>query len=378
MSNIAVLDNRTPFAAMHAPMPDGQGGEVDLIVVKAAFDIDAEGKPVLAREPAQIRMSDEFVGDPKLGVPFADTDLALHKPKVDVLVLGARAHAPKGRPTTKLFVELHVGFPGGPESNVAAHDAHQAQLIKSLLVTGDRVWIDDAPGEPMPFLDMPLGWDRAYGGSVSERELDERNPLGIGWQGARSVDPEVLSELPNVEEPGATMVRRDSACVPAGLGVVARAWLPRRALAGTFDQGWRRRRWPRAPLDYDPAYNQSAAPDQQLDAYVGGEPVRLVNLTPEGEWLFRLPRLDVPVQLIHEDRLERPPLRVDTVEIEPEARRVSLTARVAAPISRGRGRLEQIVLGHVKPGWLRARVSGKHYVDLRGEAGSEPGRPCYW
>jgi hypothetical protein len=136
-------------------------------------------------------------------------------------------------------------------------------------------------------------------------------------------------------------------------------------LAGTFDDGWKRRRWPLAPRDFDPAFNQSAAPDQQLERYIGGESVRLVNLTPEGEWIVRLPKLEVPVHLIHEDRLDAAALRVDTVEIEPELRRVIVTGRCAIVVEPRRGRLEQIVLGHVTRAWLEAKRTGKCYIDRR-------------
>jgi hypothetical protein len=366
MSFVATLDNRTPLDAMHVLMPDGQGGEAVLVVVKSAFDIANDGTPHPSETPAKIRLADEFVGDPAHGHPLADGDLVLHKPRVDVLIHGAVAYAPKGRPTTSLFVELHVGFPGGPASDVAAHDRKQAQLLKSLRVTGDRVWMDDAASEPLPFVSMPIGWERAYGGTTQlpegKREIDERNPFGIGWSGARSHDPEILSELPNLEDPEAPMVRRDSTCVPASFGLLARGWLPRRKLAGTYDADWQQRRWPLAPRDFDPAFNQSA---------------RLVNLPPEGEWLFRIPELDVPVHLLFEDRLEPARLTIDTVEIEPEARRVTLTQRLAVPVVRGASRLAQIVVGHVKPGWLRARASGKCFLDARGEDGSMPKRAWF-
>lgn len=376
MGFVATLDNRIGaergLDAKHLLMADGQGGEAVLLVLAAAFEIGDDGSPRLSETPAEIRMADTFKGDPANGEPLADGDLVLHKPRVDVLIHDAVAYAPNGRPATRCFVELHIGFPGGPESSAAAHDQKQAQLIKSLQVSGDRVWIDDRPGEPLPFTSLPLAWTRSYGGTISKTELDERNPFGIGWSGARSRDAEVLSELPNVEDPGALMLRRDSACAPVGFGLVPRGWLPRRALAGTFDADWQQRRWPLAPRDYDPAFHQSAPEDQQLQRYVGGEPVRLVNLTPGGEWLFRLPRFDVPVHLQFEDRIVPAEPVIDTVEIEPATRRVTLTGRVAVPIHRGAPRLIELVVGHVKPGWVRARASGKCFLDLRGEGGSDP------
>ena len=365
MSFVASLDNRTPFVARHFVLPDGEGGEVALVVVKASFSLAAAKEVALADEQAPLCLADEFRGDPKLGSPLRDADLCLFKPRVDLLLVDPVAHAPRGRPIETLFAELHVR-------------GEELDMGKSLLVSGDRVWADDQPGAPIPFTEMPLRWERAYGGTVArggEGEVDERNPLGVGFRGARSADPEVGSELPNVEDPGSAIVHRESEGVPACFGVVARAWLPRRELAGTFDEGWKRRRWPLWPTDYDPAFNQSAPADQQLDRYEGGATVTLINLSPGGRLELSLPHLDVPVHLICADRLGEAELRVDTVEIDPAARSLVLTARAAIGLSRTGGQLDEIVVGHVKPGWLRARVEGKRYVDLRGEAGADPGRP---
>ncbi len=356
MSFVATLENRTPFAAMHCLLPDGEGGEAVLVVVKASFAIDERGEPSLAEGQVDVRLTDEPRGDPKQGIPRWDSDLVLLKPRVDVLVGDAIAYAPQGRPAEQFFAELHVGDGG---------------LSKRLLISGDRVWEGEQPGPPLAFVSMALGWERAYGGTRSREQVDERNPVGVGYRGARSVDPRVRTELPNIEDPGATLVHPDTESAPAGFSTVARAWLPRRTLAGTFDEGWKRRRWPLAPRDYDPSFHQSAPEDQQLDHDPGGEAVRLVNLTPEGEWRLRLPILDVPVHLIYEDRIDRAPLRVDTIEIEPELRRVVVTGRATVAVEPRRGRLEQVVLGHVTPAWLEARRTGKCYVDLRGGATPE-------
>ena len=379
--SFAIFDNHTGLEAMMLPMPDGQGGEATVVIVKAAFDIDDEGEPTLSETPAELLMTDVFEGEPKLGRYRAESDLVLFKPRVDILIHDAHAYAPGGQATRELFAELHVGYPGGPRSNEAAHDASQAQLLKSVKVSGDRIWVDGAPSDAMPFVEMPLTWDRTWGGTLGagtdEAEADDHNPFGIGWRGARSADPEVRSELPNVESADHLVSARESVGKAMNFGMVARAWLPRRALAGTYDRVWRSERWPCVPYDYDPAFAQVAPPDQQIASYGGNEPVRMVNMTPEGEWLLRLPKLDIPVHMLFDDRLEQQPLRVDTVEIEPRAKRLTLTARASVPLTRGAGRLVRVVLGHVKPGWLRAQVTGKCYLDLRNEKGLDPSRPLY-
>ncbi len=360
MSLLAILANRTPFSAMHCLLPDGQGGELILAVVKASFVIDERGEPTLADEQVEVRLAAEPAGDPKRGVTRWDADLVPVKPRVDLLLGEAVAYAPRGRAAEQFFVELQVG----------------EDLSKSLLISGDRFWDGEAPSRPQAIETMPIVWERAFGGTRSRERVDERNPVGVGFAGARSADPDNLSALPNVEAPDAVLTRPGGDAAPAGFGTVGRAWLPRRLLAGTFDEGWKRRRWPLAPRDFSPGFYQSAPADQQLARYPGGAPVRLVNLTPEGEWQVRLPTLDVPVHLLYADRRAQLELCVDTVEIEPEAtpRRVVLTGRVAISVNPRAAPLEQIVLGHATRAWLEARRTGKCYVDLREPAA---GRACF-
>lgn len=352
----AITTNLTPFVAGQFLLPDGEGGELLLVIVKATLDVAEHGALVIAEPGVELRMADEFRGEPERGSPLHDCDLVPPKPRVDVL-LEAIAHAPSEQPTERVLVELRVG-----------------SIVKQALVSGDRIWIDDEPSEPELFTTMPLVWERAFGGMRSHEAVDERNPVGIGHTGARSSDPEITSWLPNIEDPSEPMTHPGSACTPVGFGVVGRAWLPRRPLAGTFDFTWKRDRWPLAPRDFDPAFHQSAPVDQQLDVYEGGEQVRLVNLTPEGEWSFRLPQLDVPIHFVYSDRLARESLQVDTIEIDAEQRRVILTGRVAIQVERRRPPLIEVIIGHAKPAWLAAKRSGKCHLDLRGEAGIDMSR----
>lgn len=350
MTSSALLTNRTPFVVQHLVLPDGEGGEALVVIVKITLDVDAQGELALAEPGVGIHMVDEAWGEPGRSSPRCDSDLVLAKPRVDVL-LDAHAHAPGGEPCEQVLVELHV-----------------ADLHKTLLVSGDRGWIDDVPSRPQPFVSMPLGWERAYGGTRDREHVDERNPLGIGHAGAASSDPRVRSWLPNVEDPSAPMQQPSSVCTPVGFGVVGRAWLPRRTLAGTFDVAWKRERWPLAPRDFDPAFHQSAPRDQQLDVYPGGEAVRLVNLTPEGEWTFRLPIVDVPIHFVHPNRIVPAQTRIDTILVDAIESQLILTGRASVPVERLRAPLQEIVVGHVPPAWLAAKRRGKRHVELRRDA----------
>lgn len=325
MSIQVALENRTPFVAEHFVLPDGYGGEIVLLIVKATFACDTPGAARTAASQRPIQLAD---------APGIDTDLAPHKPFVDVLVVDPHAWAPGGQPATSVMVGLRVGT-----------------LTKILRVTGDRMWLDRVPSRPAPFLSLPLTWARAFGGEDEAGRADLRNLVG--------------TLLPNVEYPSDQVQRLGQRVRPAGLGVVARNVQPRVGCVGTYDAAWQRERWPLLPLDFDPRFHQSAPDDQWLDALGGDETIVCENLSPEGRWTTTVPRLDAPVWLFFADRSEPAELRVDTLELIPMRHELVLTARLAIPTQRDRGRLDEILVGHATPAWMRARTQHKRYVDLR-------------
>jgi hypothetical protein len=131
------------------------------------------------------------------------------------------------------------------------------------------------------------------------------------------------------------------------------------------------------PKDFDPRYNQCAPLDQQSGTIVGGEDGYVVNMTPNGLWRFRVPQLDVPVNLIYDDRQARLRMRMDTIMLEPDEYRITLTARTVLRTVRNCGALRSIVLGHVKPGWLRARARRVPYLDKLDGLGTDLSRATY-
>jgi hypothetical protein len=212
---------------------------------------------------------------------------------------------------------------------------------------------------------MPIIYERAYGGGDPEGRVDQRNPVGVGFRGALSVDPEVKTTVPNIE------YAYSGAAQPAGFGIVGRGWKPRIDFAGTYDQHWVDTRWPLLPADFDPRHNQAAPPDQQTRTLRGGEDAEIVNMTLNGRWRFSVPVLDVPVHLMYEDRFERTRLALDTVLIEPDRYSVTLTARMSIPTVRSAAPLLEVVLGHVTRGWIRARTTRKVYIDYSGRDGTD-------
>ena len=370
MSFQAVLSNLTPFTAEKFVLPDREGQEVVLVVVSATFQhLDGKVGLSLAEEQTSLETADLHHGPPHVASVSRESDIALIKPRVDVLVNGC-AYAPRGKTAASVRVAMEVG-----------------DVRKELLVSGDRAWrkgsLGGAATSPVPFSRMPIIYERAFGGVHAPPDdphthaVEARNFSGVGFRGVRSYDPNIDTDLPNVEYPDDRQNVRSDAPRPAGFGVVSRAWRPRVEFAGTYDANWLDRQWPLLPADFDPRHYQAAPLDQQSSTLRGGEPVTLQNLTAEGLWNFRLPAIDVGARLIFDGRVEDLPLRLDTVMIETETRRVVMTCRAAVRTRRNRGALREIALGHVSAGWLRARRTGKHHVALSGGDGAALLRPSY-
>jgi hypothetical protein len=352
MSYDTVIDNRTPFDVQtHVQVtPDGQ--ERLVVMLSASFSADAEGKVGLADDQLPVTYADVPWGDPALSSIRYDADIAPQKPLPEVIVNGS-AHAPGGRPAEQVMVGLQIG-----------------EVQKVLQVTGDRVHHLGAFSAPQPFVMLPLTWERAFGGTAPDGDRDPRNPVGIGFNGARSADPAARSDAPNITRPDQVATTRDDRPEPVGFSSIGRGWQPRLAFAGTYDQAWIDTQWPLPPRDYDPRHDQVAPADQQSASIRSGATATLINLTPEGRWHFRIPAIAAPVRLLRNFGVEETAFQPDTVLIEPDLRRITLKARMSFLTRRNTPKLREIVVGHVSPVFLNARRKNKEYINPLGGDGT--------
>lgn len=310
--------NATPYAADRSWGRDRDGVHEWLVAVRATYDIRPDGQTVLADEQPPPLLAPEYAGEPGWSSLRYEADLVAAKPATDV-VLNATAYAPHGRPSTDFL----VGFRLGP-------------LSKGLRVRGERTWVDGplggSPSEPRPVTHLPIVYERAYGGyddfdpDPRHHRLDTRNPVGSGI-GSRIGDP-----APSFEYPGGGL----EAAGPAGFGAIDASWSPRRELQGTYDAAWERDRRPLLPVDWDPASLQCAPADQRPGLLHGGEPVELVNLTPDGLLRFVLPKVYLTFSTRFGTRTGRRTEehrgRLSTVIIEPDHPRVILVWTTALPV----------------------------------------------
>jgi len=194
----------------------------------------------------------------------ADPDLLCHfKVGTDVVIQGS-AHSLRG-PVTALDVGAGIVLPG----------EGRARYGSQLRVYGDRRVLDRGSGQlpmfsaPVPFVSMPLAYDRAFGGrdiwsekshpdafskflgqissgppEQSSRYLYPRNPAGRGYLVYPTPEAFAEVELPNIEVPWDLLTPErlctghiedwPKAPVPGGFDWVEQSWFPRVAFLGAY------------------------------------------------------------------------------------------------------------------------------------------------
>jgi hypothetical protein len=318
-----VVDNNTPFPVDRGFLRDRQGGEVWIVVIKGTFDVQRNGGVHAAAEQTPPARVASWSGEPGKSSLLHDTDFVLSQSGTDVLVHG-HAYAPAGRRSPTVDVGLRV-----------------APLAKRIRVQGIRAWMTGyassavVPGPARPFDKVAITYENAFGGMDSAGPKGAptccaQNPVGRGF----SHRPKNLvdSAAPQLEVPDVAIKAGPYDLRPAGFGPIAPSWLPRAALAGTYDEAWKKDQAPLLPKDFDERFYRSAPVDQQIAHHLpAGQPVELFNMTPEGVWGLRIPELGFRMRVIFTDGEERANAVLHTVILDPDQRRVQMVWHSSLP-----------------------------------------------
>jgi len=182
----------------------------------------------------------------------AALDMCVPKKRAEAMVIG-KCFSPQGRPAQSANVRLKIG----PENRPV--------IDKTLRVFGDRVWrrtlTGVTPSDPQPFTEMPVNFERAFGG-----EGYAQNPIG---RGAKALPPAgdaaPVHLLPNIEDPQRLIASPGDRPAPASFSPLDFTWPQRFSKAGTYDEKWLEHRFPGYADDIDWTIFNAAAPDQWLD-----------------------------------------------------------------------------------------------------------------
>lgn len=314
------IENDTPFAAMTFDHWDADGREFSVLIVKAIFERRKTGWSSEGIESA-LCFEDRYDGDPAHAPLLSEQDIAPEKPATD-LVLQATAYAPGGAARTDWPVRVII--PGC--------------LDYGFHVRGPTFWQKRwiagwHQGTPHPVSQIRLDYRLAFGGggaaSGGSGPVHEFNPAGMGLMSSekmREAEPFPAPQIGTLTE-----FQAQDAMAPMevhGFGPIARAWSPRRYLAGTYDQNWLRDRHPRLPLDFNPRFWNFAPRPLQITPYLkGNEEVHLHNLHPTR-----------PI-----DRLQLPAIR-PMARLAPSGEAVGLALDTVALDLRGAEDAQQLTL----------------------------------
>lgn len=349
------LINATRMVVGNTMALDASGREHLVVAIKGTFRFPRPGEPAghfaLHETQLPLVMADTFTGEPGFSSPVYDIDFALRKPRCDILLLGS-VHAPQGRPTTRVEAGLRVG-----------------NWSKSLAAIGPRHWecgMGNATASPPGvFVKQAISYDVAFGGTDARHEDPGQhaafaaNPVGRGFHKHIRGDWVDGAPLPSTEEVDRSVRDPAGDYRPMAFGPIGRAWPPRVGFAGTYDDEWLDKYFPFLPPDFDEQYFQAAPPDQQvpLDQFKNGPvEVLLANLTPEGLTRFTIPHLVAPINVFPKrGEREDHTATLDSIVIESDEQRFSLTWRVARPLKKNMFEIDQVLVGKKGKEWWQER-----------------------
>lgn len=324
------LKNQSPFVPAISLLPNQHGVDTLYVVVRATFELAPTLK--LADDQLPPALADEYLAEPGASSLKYVSELHLGKPTTDVVLCG-NAWAPSARPTTESLVAFQV-----------------AERRKIIRVFGDRTWKSDGFSKPAPFERMPLVYERAFGGSVRQRDgagvlVEERNPVGAGFAGERSASEMVGELLPNLEDVNKLLTKPGDQVDPACFGFVDPAWLPRRSHAGTYDEAWQRKRAPYLPNDFDPRFFNSACPDLTFDRFLeGGEPVSIQGASQRGVLQCTVPRCTLAIAVKVGGQKHSPRAQLETILFEPDDNRMCLSWRAQLACDKQALKVEEVLV----------------------------------
>lgn len=243
--------------------------EIGVVIAKAQFNRTDSSMQLRAASPVPLVMEDQFEGDPAWTPLVHEQDIAPAKVGTD-LTIRTIARAPDHKPRSDWAVSISV-----PD-----------RLTYGFQVRGPSVWSHSSRRgwhrqTAEPITQLPITYALAAGGkapTAQELTVDDFNPSGIGLVTKELLDKGADIPIPQIGALAEFMTDDPMSPIAVqGFGPVAKAWMPRRAFAGTFDKEWQRERHPRMPLDYNYRFWNMAPRPLQIEPPLNGDEEIIVS-----------------------------------------------------------------------------------------------------
>jgi hypothetical protein len=267
------------------------------VVTKATFSF-ADPKALRLVDAVRVRQADEHLGGHPMRSLVGASDVAPQLHRMDVTLVGS---ACPPAPAPQHLVRLAIANQAG------------VMLDKTLLVVGERTEGE----EPAPFTELPLEWERSFGG-IGHSD----NPIGMGMGSEKSQLPHVLPQDGSMRTVGFAPIPASFPSRRQKLEPKARKLIAKRVME--------------VPAEIDWSYFQAAPTDQQLDSLRGDEWVALDGFNAQHPQIrFRLPGGLAVCRVYGYERAGAPnhvPLVLDGLHVETAEMRLSLVWRGSFPI----------------------------------------------
>jgi hypothetical protein len=309
--------NTTSFPFQAIPCVTRDGYPVWTCVLKTCCELG--GSQPWAGS-ARINFLDEYYGDRRTSSLRLANDISYFKPRCDIYFVDASARSKDGAPADGWEVSITVGH-----HRAAFKVESRSYWVRSSLTNRWTIEKGEA------FTELPLRYEFAFGGSSPDkRKVWGHNPVGIGY--IPEEDLQSVREIPCPQIVSCETTQPQKPCLMQTIaaGPLAGHWLPRRELAGTFDEKWRETRWPFFPNDSSDDHFCCAPSFLQVPGYLNGnEHFMLSGFTHDKPIEGKLPGGLSPLLLMPSaaGKVYWSYFNLDTLVINPGARSASATWR---------------------------------------------------
>jgi len=233
-----------------------------------------------------------------------------HTPFADGLAIGL---GPDREPCLSVIVKGTYAIPEQSSDAVDPVSLRVGRRLHNVVrVFGDRKWVFPTRvaavprmTDTAPFVEMPLIYERAFGGmDYKSSAWCPRNFVGRGFIGNKTKEAVDRTPLPNLEDPNDLISSWDDEPRPVGFGFYRKDWQPRAGCFGTEDGQEEADEEFRLPSDFQFDFYNAAHPYLQIEGYLqGDEEIELRHFTPDEYRRFSLPGIKPTVRL---ERYEGP------------------------------------------------------------------------